>query len=357
MYCVGDQCQWDNFIKHHAGSWAGLQIQTSYEDEDKYQDDPFNAPVKLLCGTSLLPNQIDGSVSHINFFVNQEVDYRDSESIPSSSIVSREVGVYTQEGSSSLPSKVCSTVLLGGPSCTANALSIQFSFSHQESLRCRVLLSFESSSTVFIPNTSIQVPNAVALDTVTISREKRVSDDLKSFPAPSEFVDLNSPIWREVEIDSDEFKGKISLCSKSVYNESVVVSPSSDDNIYNDDDNLGLIRSYLENQKREEDFFSPKAIIGNTRDNKENDDENIPRFIKAYRGGIVIDSPLAINAGVNSCVSVYWSMPKDNVLYKATATFSAMNDAVNNLKRRKKVDESIDQPALNKFYVETFSFV
>ena len=146
VYC---NYQIENFIEHHAGTWAGLQIQTTHEDEDDDQQNPLNAPAKLLCGTSLLP-KTDGSISHINFFVKEEIDLQSSKSIPSSSIVSREVGIYTQKEGSSLPSIVCSTVLLGGPDSTADALTMQFSFAHKRSLRCRVLLSFESSSKVFI---------------------------------------------------------------------------------------------------------------------------------------------------------------------------------------------------------------
>ena len=89
--------QIENFIEHHAGTWAGLQIQTTHEDEDDDQQNPLNAPAKLLCGTSLLP-KTDGSISHINFFVNKELDYQDNNDvIPSSSITSREVGIYSQQ--------------------------------------------------------------------------------------------------------------------------------------------------------------------------------------------------------------------------------------------------------------------
>ena len=357
VYCKNDDYQWENFIKNHAGSWAGLQIQTSFEDDGGYQEKPLIAPIKLLCGTSLLPNKIDNSISHINFFVKEEIDLQSSKSIPSSSIVSREVGIYTQKEGSSLPSIVCSTVLLGGPDSTADALTMQFSFAHKRSLRCRVLLSFESSSKTFIPNTSIEVSDAVALDTISISREKRLSEDLSSLPAPSEFVNLNSPLWRKTEIDSDEFKTKLFLRSKSVYKDGSVISTNVDDCDHDSDNShdLGLIEAYRENLLLENEFFSPEVSISNSYDDKE--DEQIPRFIKAYRGGLVIDSPLAISSGENVRLSAYWSLPDQDVIYKATILFSAMNSAGKAKVRGKRGDDLIDQPILDSFSVETFAFI
>ena len=57
------------------------------------------------------------------------------------------------------------------------------------------------------------------------------------------------------------------------------------------------------------------------------------RFIKLYRGGCVIDSPLVVDAGEEVNVSVYWSvfgtdLGSGKPVHKAEATFSAMHDAV-----------------------------
>ena len=78
--------------------------------------------------------------------------------------------------------------------------------------------------------------------------------------------------------------------------------------------------------------------------------------MKAYRGGLVIDSPLAIDAGEKARICAYWSLPDENTIYKATIVFSAMNSAGENKGRGKKGDELIAQPTLDTFSVETFAF-
>ncbi len=71
----------------------------------------------------------------------------------------------------------------------------------------------------------------------------------------------------------------------------------------------------------------------------------------------MIDSPLAISSGENVRLSAYWSLPDQDVIYKATILFSAMNSAGKAKVRGKRGDDLIDQPILDSFSVETFAFI
>ena len=49
--------------------------------------------------------------------------------------------------------------------------------------------------------------------------------------------------------------------------------------------------------------------------NLERFDEDPPRFLKLYRGGLLVNAPLVIEAGEEVDCSVYWCIPGQQVIY------------------------------------------
>ena len=82
-------------------------------------------------------------------------------------------------------------------------------------------------------------------------------------------------------------------------------------------------------------------------------------FVKLYDGGLLIQAPLVILAGEETDIKVHWSVPNKvgsstaRTVYIASATFTAMNDAVNKTRRKRRGDTFIDQPLLLSYTVET----
>ena len=339
---------WENFAKNHVGRWCGIQTCHYHRDEED-----SSVSDRILCGTLL--TQKDESIDHTNFYVSSPVDFESDMTISADKILLQNVAVYQK---STLASKVCGSVALGGPRMSKEGLSLQYSFRHGD-CRMRVMIAYEPSDFVTVPSTSIQVPSSLSMSDITISRELRLIDDsttpvLTSLPSAKSFTSASSNfLWRKARIDSD-FGGTFSGV-KDIYCGlgSPASSPAQEavTSIA-----LSIFEDYDESFR---EALSEGKVPEETSVDDDDDDEDDLDFVKMYDGGLLIEAPLVILVGEESDVRVSWSVPileasaAPRTVYVAEASFTAMNDALNKTRRKRRGDTFIDQPVLLDFTVET----
>ena len=338
---------WENFSKNHVGRWCGIQSCHYHRDEED-----SSVSDRILCGTLL--TQKDESIDHTNFYVSSPVDFEsDDVTITADKILLQNVAVYQK---STLASRVCGSVALGGPRMSRDGLSLQYSFRHGD-CRMRVMIAYEPSDFVTVPSTSIQVPSSLSMSDITISRELRLTDGvttpiLTSLPPAKSFTSASSNfLWRKTSIDSD-FGGTFSGV-KDIYR--ALGSPAdSPGHETVPSTALPIFEDYDESFR---EALSEGKVSEETSD--DDDDEDDLDFVRMYDGGLLIEAPLVILVGEESDVRVSWSIPTTEVsaaartVYVAEASFTAMNDALNKTRRKRKGDTFIDQPVLLDFTVQT----
>ena len=160
---IAPEEQWKNFKEFHCGTWAGVQTTHFHADEEESSQTEH-----LFCGVQLLPSNDGNSITHTNFFV-KSIPEPDAI-ISAEQIAKQQVATYQQ---TSLTSKVCSNVALGGPRSTNDGMSLQLSFRHANQ-RLRMMITFEASDFMVVPATSIQIPASMSLADIIISREQAV---------------------------------------------------------------------------------------------------------------------------------------------------------------------------------------
>ena len=338
--------QWDKFVEHHVGAWCGIQSTHYHQDEES-----SSATEKILCGTLLTLN--DQSIEHSNFYISDEIDFiSDDARISSDRIVKQSIATYLKP---SLASKVCGNVAMGGPGMSREGLSLQFSFSH-EGCRMRLLVAYEPSDFVSVPSTSIQIPSSMSMSDITISREKQLDkseDTSASFTLPAAKTFTRAVphyLWRTTSMDAD-FGGQY-IGVKDTYQKP---ETSVTDKIKTEEIPLGALPFYEEFEENFQSALLSDDIIKGVDD----DDEDDMEFVKLYDGGLLIQAPLVILAGEETDIKVHWSVPNKvgsstaRTVYIASATFTAMNDAVNKTRRKRRGDTFIDQPLLLSYTVET----
>lgn len=406
--------QFQGFVSQHAGTWAGVQTIFFHTDTEDNGD-------KLLCGTSLLPDNTLMSVNHTNFFVDGPVNFEDSSSsIQATSILKKHVTIY--RSTDPLVSKVCSNVLLGGPGISKDGLSLQFSIRHDNS-RLRVMIQYEASDFVFVPATSIKIPSVMTIADISISREILLPNvpvlETMTLDPPSSFIKKNPTSWQDVIMNKDgsfpcfagSFKGTRYILDPSSKEIKEEIIPSKRLDVHDmymanlealndfqtaDEEKVEEVEQEMEEQQSREPFETgERIIVVNLKQNKqlngiegmitdlatsaagedkaymvklvngftgrfsgsnlEAADEEDPRFLKIYRGGLLIDAPLVITAGDVADIRVYWSQPvaeAGNRVYKAQTSFEAMTEAAKNSGRKKKGASLVQQPILLGFSVE-----
>ena len=337
---------WKGFLQHHSGRWFGTQTTHFHLD-----DEDGSSTEKLLCGTELLANAENTSITHTNFFVKDTTLESTEVYIHPDRVVKQNVSVYVKP---TLSSRVCSTVLLGGPRSTTEGLSLQLSFRHND-MRLRFLIVYAASDFMTVPSTSIKIPSTVALDDIVISRERKLPDTTDDvLPSIESFITPENSIMRKPSLLAD-FGGLFSGVqhhfqdehSKTVTFNSSVIPESS----------LSFYKNYERNLQH--------ALKIRENDEEETDIESIP-FSKMYDGGIYIETPYVIFAGDDVNIVVAWSMPSDDdstankdmrKVYVANVTFSAMENVVKLIGRTKKGGSMIDQPVVKSFTVDVLEKV
>lgn len=355
MYCLAtthDEVllreSWENFAKNHVGRWCGIQSCHYHRDEED-----SSVSDRILCGTLL--TQKDEGIDHTNFYVSSPVDFESDVAITADKILLQNVAVYQK---STLSSKVCGSVALGGPRMSREGLSLQYSFRHGD-CRMRVMIAYEPSDFVTVPSTSIQVPSSLSMSDITISRELRLMDGvttpvLTSLPSANSFTSVSSNfLWRKTSVDGD-FGGKFSGV-KDIYRGlgSTVDSPAQE---VVSSTALPIFEDYDESFR---EALSEGKVLEEA--SVDGDDEDDLDFVKTYDGGLLIEAPLVILVGEESDVRVSWSVPTleasasaaPRTVYVAEASFTAMNDALNKTRRKRRGDTFIDQPILLDFTVQT----
>lgn len=323
--------QWELYLQHHVGRWVGIQAG--------YDPDLVEIEDYMYCETLLEKNVENTQVKHISSLVLGEIRADCEVCFDSERLKSKEVGTYSL---GNLRSRVCANVDVRGPALTPRGISTELIVRHDDG-RVRVLLAHSPIDFVELEGVG-SVPSAYALKDIVIVRERLEKRPLKS--------DDNPDIMWQPTVDgifSGSFAGNRQRFSAQGVVESEMVSFASLPacQVLSDEVKELLVSSSTSDEQQNDHKSSSSS------NNNSNNSGDI--YKRVFDGGIMIEAPWIIAAGLEVRARVSWvpcgGRSSKPVLYAADVGLLAVAE-VTQLPAGNTI---LVPPELVDFYVETLT--
>ena len=289
----------------------------------------------MYCESNLEKNADGTEVKHINSLVLGEIRADCEVCFDSERLKSKEVGTYSL---GKLKSRVCANVDIRGPGLTPRGISTELIFRHDDG-RIRVLLAHSPIDFVEVQGVG-SVPSAYALRDIVIVRERLDKRPLKT--------DSNADImWRPTADGTfaGPFTGSRQRFSTQGVVESEAVSFASLPacQVVSDE-----VKSALTGDKQQDDH---KSSTGNS----DSEIEGGEMYTRIFDGGIMIEAPWIIAAGLEVRARVSWvpcaGTSSAPTLYAADVGLLAVAEVM----QLPTGNSVLVPPKLIDFYVETLN--